>query len=47
MITLYQFVSWPGLPNFSPFCMKVENYLRLTRAEYKTAVADVRKAPKK
>ncbi|HZS35754.1 MAG TPA: glutathione S-transferase family protein [Polyangia bacterium] len=47
MITLVQFISWPGLPNFSPFCMKVENYLRLTGVEYRTEVGDVRRAPKK
>lgn len=47
MITLYQFISYPGLPNFSPFCMKVENYLRMTGIEHKTALGDVRRAPKR
>jgi hypothetical protein len=30
MIKLYQFAPAFGLPNASPFCMKVENYLRMT-----------------
>jgi glutathione S-transferase len=46
MITLYQFPTAWGLPNISPFCMKVETYLRMTSAEYKTRVGDPRAAPK-
>jgi len=34
MITLYQFPPRFGLLNVSPFCMKVETYLRLTKLPY-------------
>ncbi|HMJ48988.1 MAG TPA: Tom37 metaxin N-terminal-like domain-containing protein, partial [Burkholderiales bacterium] len=37
MITLYQFQPAFGLPNASPFCMKVENYLRMARLPYQIA----------
>ncbi len=37
MITLYQFQPAFGLPNASPFCMKVENYLRMARLPYEIA----------
>jgi glutathione S-transferase len=48
MITLYQFRPVWGLPNASPFCMKLETYLRMAALPYQTARnADVRKAPKK
>lgn len=46
MITLHQFRSAFGLPNLSPFCMKVETYLRMTGLPYQTAPIDLRKAPK-
>ena len=36
MIKLHQFPPAFGLPNASPFCMKVENYLRLAEIEYET-----------
>ena len=35
MITLYQFTPLMGLPNASPFCMKLELYLRLAGLEHK------------
>lgn len=38
MITLHQFAPVWGLPNASPFCMKVENYLRLANLPYRTQV---------
>lgn len=48
MITLYQFRPAWGLPNASPFCMKIETYLRMVGLPYQVAKnADVRKAPKK
>jgi glutathione S-transferase len=48
MITLYQFRPVWGLPNASPFCMKLETYLRMVELPYQVARnADVRKAPKK
>ncbi len=33
-ITLYQFPAAFGLPNASPFCMKVETYLRMAGIAY-------------
>jgi glutathione S-transferase len=35
MITLYQFRPAFGLPNASPFCMKVETYLRMAALPYR------------
>lgn len=47
MIKLYQFPSCWDLPNASPFCMKLETYLRMTRLPFeKVKIADPRKAPK-
>lgn len=46
MITLYQIPPAFGLPSLSPFCTKVENYLRMAGIPYETKVADLRKAPK-
>ena len=48
MIVLYQYKPAFGLPNASPFCMKVETYLRLAGLEYETKIiANPGKAPKK
>ena len=47
MIKLYQFQPAFGLPNASPFCMKVENYLRMAGLQYEIAPnASHFKAPK-
>lgn len=46
MITLYQFPPAFGLPNPSPFCFKVENYLRMTGEPYETRVGNPRSSPK-
>jgi len=47
VITLYQFPSHLGLPNASPFCMKVETYLRMVELTYEIrSVMDPRKSPK-
>ena len=35
MITLHQYRPAFGLPNPSPFCMKVETYLRMARIEFR------------
>lgn len=48
MITLYQFQPALGTHNPSPFCLKLETYLRMANLPYEVADhADVRKAPKK
>src|SRR5690349_21250565 len=46
MIILYQFQPIWGLPNLSPFCIKVETYLKMAGLDYKTALYDPRRAPK-
>lgn len=49
MITLYQFEPAFGLPNASPFCMKIETYLRMVQLPYQAPLAsmgDFGKAPK-
>ncbi|MEM9487741.1 MAG: glutathione S-transferase family protein [Myxococcota bacterium] len=46
MITLYQTPPAWGLPSFSPFCLKVETYLRMVDLDYQARPADFRKAPK-
>ncbi len=47
MIKLYQFPPAYGLPNMSPFCMKVETYLRMAGLPYECPRnADIFKSPK-
>ncbi len=47
MIKLYQFPPYFGLPNASPFCLKLEAYLRMAGVAYETVdMPDPRKAPK-
>ena len=47
MIKLYQFPSYRDLPNLSPFCLKLETYLRMAKLPYETVnLMDPRKAPK-
>lgn len=47
MIRLHQFARAFGLPNPSPFCIKVETYLRLTDLPYEIVIlGDPSKAPK-
>ncbi|RLT96340.1 glutathione S-transferase family protein [Ketobacter sp.] len=46
-ITVYQFSRAWGLPNASPFCMKLEGYLKLGQLPYKIVEQnDPRKGPK-
>lgn len=48
MIKLHQFAPAFGLPNASPFCMKLENYLRMAGLPYEAVNSgDVMKAPKR
>ena len=49
MITLYQFAPAFGLPNASPFCMKLETYLRMAGLPFEIPPASMQqlmKAPK-
>lgn len=47
MITLYQFPPAFGLPNASPFCMKLELYLRMADLPYRNRYTlELNKAPK-
>lgn len=47
MITLYQFPPAFGLPNASPFCLKLELYLRMTGQPYRNRYTlELHKAPK-
>ena len=48
MITLFQFYRVWGLPNASPFCMKVETYLRMVKLPYENKfVNNPQKSPKR
>ena len=49
MITLYNFGPFQGLPDASPFCLKVDCYLRATGLDFKTKSGAnyVGKSPKK
>lgn len=45
-ITLYQPpVAW-GTPNLSPFCIKLESYLRMAGLPYEVKLAELKSAPK-
>ncbi len=46
MIKVHKFGPQFGLPDASPFVMKVETYLRLTGQKYEAIASDVRKAPR-
>jgi glutathione S-transferase len=49
MIKVHQFEPAFGLPNASPFCMKLETYLRMAGIPFELAppnMQDIRKAPK-
>ncbi len=44
-VELHQFDSFWGLPNASPFCMKVEGYLRWRRIPFRIVVSSPRNSP--
>jgi glutathione S-transferase len=46
MIRVHKFGPAFGLPDASPFVMKVETYLRMTGQKYEVVTGDVRKAPR-
>lgn len=46
MIELHTFAGRDGLESLSPFCMKVEAYLKLTRTPYRAVTGNIFKAPK-
>lgn len=46
MITLFQPPPASGVSSLSPFCTKVETYLRMVGLPFRTAGADPRKSPK-
>jgi len=46
-IKLFQFARMFGIPNISPFCCKLETWLRITKIPYQVVdVPDPRKGPK-
>ncbi|MFZ9036173.1 MAG: glutathione S-transferase family protein [Francisellaceae bacterium] len=46
MIELYQFPPMYGIPNASPFCMKLESYLKAQNIDYETHnTVDLKKSP--
>ena len=45
-IKLFQFPRMFGIPNLSPFCCKLETWLRITRIPYEVVDSDPRKGPK-
>ena len=47
MIKVHKFGPAFGLPDASPFVMKVETYLRIAGQKYEVVTGDVRKAPRK
>ncbi len=46
MLKLYQFQRTWGIPNLSPFCCKIETYLRMADIEYEIKPALPLRAPK-
>lgn len=46
MITLFQIPGGWGEPSASPFCVKLECYLRMAGHEYKQEMGDPRRAPR-
>jgi glutathione S-transferase len=47
MLTLHKFGTAWGIPDISPFVVKLETYMRMAGIPYETKQGDPRKAPKK
>lgn len=47
MLTVYVFGPGFGLPDTSPYVLKLETWLRMARVPYRSERGDLRKAPKK
>ena len=47
MIELYQFSNIENIPDYSPFCAKVEIFLKVNGIDYVRKLGDIRKTPKK
>lgn len=47
MLTVYGFGPAFGLPDTSPYVLKLETWLRMARVPYRRETGDLRKAPKK
>jgi glutathione S-transferase len=47
MIKVHKYGPAFGMPDASPFVVKIETYLRIAGHKYETVIADVRKAPRK
>jgi glutathione S-transferase len=45
-LTIYAFPRSWGLPNMSPYCAKLETWLRLAGIPHERAIGDLRKAPR-
>lgn len=46
MLTVFSTPPAWGLPSFSPFCLKLEAYLRMAEIPYTARAGDIRKSPK-
>lgn len=46
MLTVYKFVAAWGLPDLSPFCIKLETYLRMAGIAYEPVTINTSKAPR-
>ena len=47
MLTVYTFGAGFGLPDTSPFVVKLETWLRMAKIPYRSERGDLRKAPKR
>ena len=47
MIIMHKFIPAWGISDLSPFCVKLETYLRMANLPFETVIGDTQKAPKK